>query len=1025
MTALFTVIGAGLGALAGGLAGLLAGAAIGLLLGQQLDLRKRLKKVEETQTRVGEMQSWAAEMKVWAQQTHAWLMRLGPAAPSAGVQPDVAAQPDAAAEPGVVVEPDVATGPDAAAEPGVVVEPDVEPDAAAEPGVVVEPDVEPDAAAEPGVVVEPAVEPDEEPEPAGGVAPVVRPIASEPGAEVRAAVPSLATTAPPGPSTRAPQTRDPAAPSPPAPGRAVGREQPSDPISWLVNWIKEWVTTGNAPVKVGVLVSLVGVGLLLREAHRRGIIELTIEVRLVAATVFGLVLLAIGWLQRRRRPVYGLSLQGGGIAVLYVTTYAAFAVYDVLPAVPAASAVVVVTVGAGVLSVLQDSRPLAVLGIIGGFLAPVLTYSRPEDHVYVFSFFLVLNAAILGVAWFKIWPELNLLGFGFTFGLTAFWLANRHEQDEWVSTQPFIALFVLMYVGMPALFAVREAPVLKGAFDGSGAPGVPLVSEAWTAPLVFGAPFIGLGLQQLAIGHTEYGLAISAASLAVIQGALAMAARRMGVDRRQLTEAYAGLGVAFSAIAVPLALDTYFTSTVWAVQGLLLMWLGCRRDRLLALSGGALLQVLAAFSFAGHLEDSLPYPTDTAPIANQHLLGALLVAVAGLVSGWLLNRRPQRDELDRAFVWLALGWGTAWWLAGGLMEIVQHLADSDELSASLVFVVGSLAAASLASRRLGWPQLAAVGLLILPTLVAVLLVSLPTQSHPLDLWGWAAWPVAFVAYYVFVRRREDSFPRLSPLLHAGGYWTLATLVAIEVYWQVDGVSEGVWPLAATTAAVLALVSATMAGRWLAWPLGTHWRTYTLACTGPILAVLAVVVLGAAVVSDGDAPPLLYLPVLNPVAVLVGLHLAALLAWRKLAEAQSDHPFQDLVDARWTPPLAVLGVVLATTETARTVSHWLDVPWDLESLWDSTELQASVSILWAVIALSGMVAGVRMARRAVWVAGASWMAVVVAKLFVVDLSSLTALGRVVSFIAVGVLLLIVGYLAPVPPAASDEPEEGAG
>ena len=56
----------------------------------------------------------------------------------------------------------------------------------------------------------------------------------------------------------------------------------------------------------------------------------------------------------------------------------------------------IVTVGAGVLSVLQDSRPLAVLGIIGGFLAPVLTYSRPDDHVYVFSFFLVLNAAILG-----------------------------------------------------------------------------------------------------------------------------------------------------------------------------------------------------------------------------------------------------------------------------------------------------------------------------------------------------------------------------------------------------------------------------------------------------------------------------------------------------------------------------------------------------------------------------------------------------------------------------------------------------
>ena len=982
VTVLVGLGGAVMGALAGGLLGLLAGGAIGLVLGQQLDLRKRLKKIEETQSQVAEMQSWAAEMKVWAKQTHAWLTRLGPAAQPAEAQPEVAAQPDLAAQPEVAAQPDLA--------------------------------------AEPGVVAEPAVETREEPEPAAGVAPVVRPAAAESGAEVRAAVPSPARAAPPDPSTRALQTRAPAASSPPAPGRTADREQPSDPISWLVNWIKQWVTTGNAPVKVGVLVSLVGVGLLLREVHRRGIIELTIEVRLVAAAVFGLVLLAIGWRQRRIRPVYGLSLQGGGIAVLYVTTYAAFAVYDVLPAVPAASAVVVVTLGAGVLSVLQDSRPLAVLGIIGGFLAPVLTYSRPEDHVLVFSFFVVLNAAILGVAWFKVWPELNLLGFGFTFGLTAFWLANRYEQDEWVSTQPFIALFVLMYVAMPALFAVREAPVLKRAFDASRAPDIPFEREVWTAPLVFGTPFIGLGLQQLAIGHTEYGLAITAAGLAAVQGALALATRRLGVDRRPLAESYAALAVAFSAIAVPFALDSYFTSTVWAVQGLMLMWLGCRRGRLLALSGGALLQVLAAFSFAGHLEDSLPYPTDTAPIANQHFLGALLLAVAGLVSGWLLNRRPQRDELDRAIVWLALGWGTAWWLVGGLMEIIQHLAASDELPASLVFVVGSLAAASLASRRLRWPQLAAVGLLILPTLVAVLLVSLLNQSHPRDLGGWAAWPVAFVAYCLFLRRREDSFPRLAPLLHAGGYWTLAALVAIEVYWQVDGVAEGVWPLAATTAAVMALVGATMAGRRLAWPLGAHWRTYTLACTGPMLVVLAVVVLVAAVVSDGDPPPLPYLPVLNPLGVLIGMQLAASLAWRRLAAAQRDYRFQDLVVARGAPALAAVGIVLATTETARTVSHWLDVPWDLESLWDSTELQASLSILWAVIALSGMVAGVRMARRAVWVAGASWMAVVVAKLFLVDLSSLTALGRVVSFIVVGVLLLIVGYLAPAPPAATDEP-----
>ena len=971
MTVLLAVIGAAFGALVGGLVGLLAGGAIGLLVGQQLDLRKRLKKLEETQARVDEVQVWATEMKAWAKQTHTWLTRLAGTVQAPEAQPDTAPEPESSTEPA------------------------------------------------------PQPEPDAEIKPAVGAAPVVRPVTSEPRAEIQAPVPSPTTPAPPDVGTRASQASEPAAADAPttAPGRARGR--PSDPVSWVVNWIKQWVTTGNAPVKVGVLVSLVGVGLLLREAHRRGIIELTIELRLAAAAVFGLVLLAVGWRQRRSRPIYGVSLQGGGVAVLYLTTYAAFVVYDVVGAVPAAAAVVIVTVGAGVLSVLQDSRPLAVLGIIGGFLAPVLTYSRPDDHVYVFSFFLVLNTAILGVAWFKTWPELNLLGFGFTFGLTYFWLADRYEQEEWVSTQPFIALFVLMYMGMPALFAAREAPDLKAVFSGGQTPDIAFVRGAWTAPLVFGTPFAALGLQQLALGHTEYGLAVTAAGLAVVQAALGLTMRRLGAGGRQLAEAYAGLGVAFSAIAVPLALEAYFTSTVWAVQGLVLLWLGCRRDRLLALIGGAVLQVLAAVSFAQHLGEALPYAEDAWPIANQHFLGALLLAVAGLASGWLFSRRPQRGDGDEALVWTALAWGIVWWLVGGVMEIVQQLPDSGRLSAVLGFMVGSFVAGSLGARRLRWQHLESVGLLILPTLLLMLVLSLLAQSHPLDQWGWAAWPPAFAAHYLYLRRREGSFPRLAALVHAGGYWTLAALAAAEVYWQVDRVAEGVWPLAATTAAVLALASATMAGRRrLAWPVAAHWRTYLLACASPLLAVLAVVVLGAAVSHDGDPTPLLFLPVVNPLGVLIGLHLAVLLAWRRLVEPLPDHPFRDLATARWTPALAVLGLVLATVETARTVSHWLDVPWELQALWDTTELQTSLSILWAVIGLSGMVAGVRMARRAVWVAGASWMAVVVVKLFLVDLSSLTALGRVVSFIVVGVLLLIVGYLAPVPPAALTEPEEAA-
>ncbi len=840
----------------------------------------------------------------------------------------------------------------------------------------------------------------------------------------------LAPVAPGVPAASVPAAGPEPGPQPDRPAAEVATFSGIDG-EWLTDRFMRWLTGGNWPVRVGVLVSLVGAGTLLTEAAGRDLLTSSIETRLAAVAAGAAVLLVIGWVQRRNRPAFGLSLQGGGIALLHVAVFAGYPVHGVIGAAPAGAVVVAVTAGAVMLSVVQDSRALAVLGTVGGFLAPVLTYTSSDDHAVLFGFYAILSAAIVVVAWFKAWPELNLLGLVSAFGIAAWWLLARFDPDDWMAVQPLIAVLVLLYMSIPAISARRGAPETH---------------EMWMHPLVFGTPFIALGVQQLLVGHVDYALAVSALVLALVQGGLLAVVRGLGTESRELTATYAGLSTVFVAIAVPLALDGSYGATVWAVQGALLVWIGCRRGRLLAIVGGGVLQALAGAWFAVRLPESLPYGPDVRAVANEYLLAAAVLAVAGLVSGWRMHLASQRVGIHPAVGWLVLVWGTAWWLTGGLVEIGSQIPEH-WLPASLAFVVVSSGAAVAAAGPLRWRRLDALGLLIPPTLVAALVVSLATQDHPLDRFGWAAWPVSMAVFYGCLRPREQALGRLAarwharlhgdppasgtargpvPLaawLHAAGFWMVTVIAGTEVRWQIVEVAEGVWPLAVTTAAAMVLAGAPMAARrWLAWPFGVHWRTYTLACSGPLLIVLAAVVLGAGAFSDGDPSPLLYLPVANPLGVLVGMQLAVLLAWRRHAEQQWDHPFQGVVDARWSPTLFVLGVILATAETARTVHHWLDVPWDVESLWESAALQTSLSILWAVIGLSGMVVGVRMARRAVWVAGASWMAVVVAKLFVVDLQNLTALGRVVSFIVVGVLLLIVGYLAPVPPAAPDESEE---
>jgi uncharacterized membrane protein len=99
---------------------------------------------------------------------------------------------------------------------------------------------------------------------------------------------------------------------------------------------------------------------------------------------------------------------------------------------------------------------------------------------------------------------------------------------------------------------------------------------------------------------------------------------------------------------------------------------------------------------------------------------------------------------------------------------------------------------------------------------------------------------------------------------------------------------------------------------------------------------------------------------------------------------------------------------------RTLHHWAGVPFDLQAMFSSRLVQASFSILWMLLALGAMVIATRRAIRVAWIAGAALMASVVAKLFLVDLSGVGTVERIVSFIGVGLLMLLIGYLSPVPP-----------
>ena len=166
--------------------------------------------------------------------------------------------------------------------------------------------------------------------------------------------------------------------------------------SWPFNRAWAWLTGGNALVRVGVVVLFFGVAFLLKYAYEHS--HVPIEVRLIGVALGAAVMLVIGWRLRASKPVYALAMQGGGVGLLYLIVFGAFRLFDLIPGEAAFFLLVAIAAFSAVLAVLQNAMSLAILGVSGGFLAPVLASTGGGSHVMLFSYNVVLNAGVLGIA---------------------------------------------------------------------------------------------------------------------------------------------------------------------------------------------------------------------------------------------------------------------------------------------------------------------------------------------------------------------------------------------------------------------------------------------------------------------------------------------------------------------------------------------------------------------------------------------------------------------------------------------------
>lgn len=421
---------------------------------------------------------------------------------------------------------------------------------------------------------------------------------------------------------------------------------------------------------VGIVAILFGVSFFLKWSFDNNLIGPSGRVML--GCLAGAGFLVAGLLLRHRRDVPLLSegLAGGGLGILYLSLFAAHALYGLLGSAPTFVGMFAVTLAGAAVSIVTQREATAALAVLGGLLTPVLVRVPQPDERRLLVYLVVLDLLVLLIARYRTWPALTRLAWVGTVVLSLLAL------DLPAGPYPPARLTLLTVLWL--IFLV--APIWRERAAGRRGRELDLALTVGNAAVYFALAYWTLEAWQPGL---EVALALGLALMYRLVSA--DYARRVPEDAGTVV-VHEGLAWTALTIAFPLAFDGQWVTLGWAVEGLVLIWAASRLATPLAPLGG-LLALTLAVARAGWLD--VGWGRIARPVWNLSYAVHLLVVVAVAGAGWLAMRaRPDglrglaRERL-RDILWLgaagllaALLWRepTGLWPAGLLIAELLAIA---------------------------------------------------------------------------------------------------------------------------------------------------------------------------------------------------------------------------------------------------------------------------------------------------------------------------------------------------------------
>ena len=397
---------------------------------------------------------------------------------------------------------------------------------------------------------------------------------------------------------------------------------------------REWeqILGGNWLARIGVLALVIGAAFFLKFAFDNWLHDPA--ARVILGIVAGLALLGVGHYWQRRYPILAQAISGGGIAILFLSIFAASGIYGLIHFYAAFGFLLLVSVASAALALRYNSMALAVIGILGAFIAPfILVVSKvggpgavqAGQSFWLLVYIMVVDVGVLALSTFRNWRWFTLLALVGSLATFGVWYDRFGDEASLLTSLGSLTLIFLIFVGATTLYHYVWRRAAQG-FD-------------YALMVINAASYFGISY-ALMWDNLQVWLGGFSLLLALLYGGLAYVAIRRGPENVRLGFFALGIALVFVTVAIPVQLlQLGFTAwtIAWAAEGAVLMWLSFRlRMPQLRVFGyivfaGVALRLL----FFDHMVDVRTFQ----PVLNERFL-AFLVSIAALyLTGYLLRQK--------------------------------------------------------------------------------------------------------------------------------------------------------------------------------------------------------------------------------------------------------------------------------------------------------------------------------------------------------------------------------------------------